>query len=287
LLTPQIQSIVDRVPAWQDAHEIAVERQPGGWTNENYTLTVDGARYVLRIGGANTADLGIDRRTERDAMLAASAAGIAPEVVLFALPEGTLITKFIDGHKWTPAEFRTAAVIRHVAPTLKQVHALAPISGTFSPYRDIEQRLQVAQERGTPLPEHVDRFLDKMYQIERARANAPQVLCHNDPFHTNFLYDGRARLLDWEFAGMGDAFYDLASACHGCAREQKVLLLECYFGEATQAALETLEQMWFVVAFWNGTWALLQKGNPHADFDYAAMIEGVFGRMAQRLDRES
>jgi thiamine kinase-like enzyme len=128
--------------------------------------------------------------------------------------------------------------------------------------------------------------LDKTRQIERERADAPLVLCHNDPFPTNFLDDGRVRLLDWEFAGMGDPFYDLASACHGCTLEQKALLLECYFGQATASALETLEQMWFIVAFWNVTWALLQIGNPHADFDYARMIENVFGQMTQRLDQK-
>ena len=68
---PEIQTIIDQVPSWQNAQEITVERQPGGWTNANYLLTVDGTRYVLRIGGANTAQLGIDRRTEREAILAA------------------------------------------------------------------------------------------------------------------------------------------------------------------------------------------------------------------------
>jgi len=238
---------------------------------------------VLRIGGANTAQLGIDRRTERDAVLAASAAGIAPEVVLFTLPEGYMVTRFIDGHKWTPDEFRIPAVIRRVAATMRQVHALPPISGAFSPYRDIEQRLRVAGERGATMPDHLDRCLDKMYQVERERARAPLALCHNDPFQTNFLYDGRVHLLDWEFAGMGDVFYDLASVCHIFAPEQKALLLECYFSEVTSSALETLEQMWFIVAFWNATWALLQIGNPHADVDYTQMVENIFAGMAKRL----
>jgi thiamine kinase-like enzyme len=91
-------------------------------------------------------------------------------------------------------------------------------------------------------------------------------------------------LLDWEFAGMGDLYYDLASVAHFFAPEQKALLLEAYFGKATSKALDILEQMWFVVAFWNGAWALLQIGNPNADFDYRKMVENVFGRMEQRLD---
>jgi thiamine kinase-like enzyme len=170
---------------------------------------------------------------------------------------------------------------------MKRIHSLPPIAGRFSPYCDIEQRLQVAQERGVTLPDHVDRCLDRMYEIERRRADAPQVLCHNDPFPNNFLDAGPVLLLDWEFAGMGDLFYDLASVCHFFAPEQKALLLEAYFGEVTADAMETLEQMWFIVAFWNGAWALLQTGNPNAEFDYGRMVQNVFGRMAQHLDQVS
>jgi aminoglycoside phosphotransferase (APT) family kinase protein len=50
-LTPIVQEIIARVPAWQDARSIAVEPQKGGLTNENYLLTVDGERFVLRVSG--------------------------------------------------------------------------------------------------------------------------------------------------------------------------------------------------------------------------------------------
>jgi thiamine kinase-like enzyme len=195
-----------------------------------------------------------------------------------------MITRFVQGHEWTTEEFRTPSVIRRVASVMRKVHTLPPIAGTFSPYRDIEQRLLAARRRGAPLPEHVDRCLEEMYRIERQRARVRQVFCHNDPFPNNFLDAGRVLLLDWEFAGMGDLFYDLASVCHFFAPEQKALLLESYFGEATPDAMAALEQMWFVVAFWNAAWALLQIDNPNADFDYARMVENVFGRMVQRLD---
>ena len=240
--------------------------------------------FCARVGGNNTTQLGINRLTERDAVLAASTAGIAPEVILFTLPEGHMITRFIEGREWTTDEFREPDVIRRVAQTMKRVHALPSISGTFSPYRDIEQRLKVAGERGVALPEPMDQFLNRMYQIERQRAAAPTwALCHNDPFPNNFIDDGRVRLLDWEFAGMGDLFYDLASVCHFFGPQQKSYFVECYFDEVTENALETLEEMWFIVSFWNGAWALLQIGNPHADFDYTAMVKNVFAGMARRL----
>ena len=55
--------------------------------------------FVLRIGGSNTVQLGINRCTERDAIVAASQVGIAPEVMLFTLPEGHLVTRFVQGRE--------------------------------------------------------------------------------------------------------------------------------------------------------------------------------------------
>jgi aminoglycoside phosphotransferase (APT) family kinase protein len=87
-MDPLIRSIMTQIPAWQKAHQITVEPQKGGLTNANYLLAVDGERFVLRLSGNNTAQLGIHRQTERDALMTAENARIAPEVVLFALPEG-------------------------------------------------------------------------------------------------------------------------------------------------------------------------------------------------------
>ena len=289
-MNPTIQSIIAQIPAWSQARigaaarRITVEPRKGGLTNANYLLTVDGERFVLRLSGDNTAQLGINRETELDALMAASSAGIAPQVVLFTLPEGHLVTRFVEGHEWTVEEFKAPDVIRRVAATLRRVHALPPIEGAFSPYRDVEQRLAIARTRNVDLPERLDALLERLYAIERERAEESSLkLCHNDPFHNNFIDDGNVYLFDWEFAGMGDIFFDLASACHFGTAEQKDYLLECYFGEVTQDARHTLEQMWYVVAFWNAAWALLQIGNPHADFDYTGMARRVFARMAARI----
>ena len=36
--------------------------------------------------------------------------------------------------------------------------------------------------------------------------------CHNDLLSANFLHDGeRVRILDWEYAGMGDRYFDLGN----------------------------------------------------------------------------
>ena len=85
--------------------QVRVTSLSGGITNHNFRVDVEGESFVLRMGGAETELLGIDRRTEREANHRAFEVGIAPHVVGFAEPEGWLVTRFIRvpivGH--TPA----------------------------------------------------------------------------------------------------------------------------------------------------------------------------------------
>ena len=51
-------------------------------------------------------------------------------------------------------------------------------------------------------------------RIEGALLAAPIELrpCHNDLLNANFIDDGaRIRIIDWEYAGMGDPFFDLGN----------------------------------------------------------------------------
>ena len=69
-----------------------------------------------------------------------------------------------------------------------------------------------------------------------ARAGADLVPCHNDLLNANFILEGeRLWLVDWEYAGMGDRFFDLAnfSINHELDDDENAALLEAYFGERT------------------------------------------------------
>jgi len=54
-----VQLIIARVPAWQGARDVQIERI-AGLTNENYRVSVDGERFALRISGRNT-ERSVDR----------------------------------------------------------------------------------------------------------------------------------------------------------------------------------------------------------------------------------
>ena len=55
--------------------------------------------------------------------------------------------------------------------------------------------------------------------------------CHNDLLNANFIDDGdRLRIVDWEYAGMGDPFFDLGnfSVNHGLSLDEDLVLLAAY-----------------------------------------------------------
>jgi thiamine kinase-like enzyme len=279
---PEAEEIIAQISAWSSARTITIEPQAGGKTNRNYLVRVDGEKFVLRIGGENAAAIGIRRATECAAIRAAASIGVAPEVVAFLLPAGHLITRFIEGKEWSVEDFKQPRVIKRVAETLRAVHQLPPIEGVFDPYADIEQRIATAKERGLDLPSRLEEFLARMNTIRAQRQKSlggSLALCHNDPWNNNFIDDGTVRLLDWEFAGMGDPFFDLASSAVVYSGEEKSAFLSAYFGEERPGALEELEQMIFIVMLWNATWALMQVGAGDPDVDYMGMAQHIFGRL--------
>jgi 3-hydroxyisobutyrate dehydrogenase-like beta-hydroxyacid dehydrogenase len=74
MMDPEIAAVISQIPAWAGANELLIE-PARGLTNRNYLATVDGARYLVRLGGSNAGHLGIDRESELAALQAASSAG--------------------------------------------------------------------------------------------------------------------------------------------------------------------------------------------------------------------
>ena len=83
----------------------------GGITNRNFRVTLDDGDVVLRIGGKDTALLGIDRQVEHAASRAAADAGLGPAVVMFVEPEGYLVTRYVAGGPLPVEEVRTPVTL--------------------------------------------------------------------------------------------------------------------------------------------------------------------------------
>jgi len=274
-----VEAIVARI--WP-GEEARVEVLGGGITDHNVRIDVAGGTYVLRVGGRDAALLGIDRAVEYEAALAAAAVGIGPEVIQFVEPEGYLVTRYIEGEIVPPERIREPDSIRRVARALRAVHNGPPLPARFISFRVVEDYRTVAFAHGAEVPSRYAWAHQVARRVERARGAFPERPCHNDLINANLIDDGtRIRIVDWEYAGMGDVFFDLAnfSVNNGLEREERQALLEAYFGTVRPADERALQLMVFMSDFREAMWAVVQGAVSQLDFDFATYTAEHVERM--------
>ena len=205
-------------------------------------MTVDGERFVLRIPGADTDLLGIDRANEYRAASAAADAGVGPEVVAFLPDDGNVfVTRFVPGDPHPGGGSAPRGRAGSGGPL-----ACARSTAARRSRRASRCSASSRTTRGSPptgasrVPPAYDDAAAIAGRIEAAfsRAPAPLTTCHDDLLNANFLLDGdHVWIVDYEYAGMGDPFFDLAnlSVNNGLDAQSQELLLRHYFGEVRDA----------------------------------------------------
>ncbi|TAN34633.1 hypothetical protein EPN29_02430 [bacterium] len=271
---------VERLWPGRPARVLALD---GGITNRNYKVDFEGESYVLRMGGLRTELLGIDRAVEHAASLRADEIGVGPSVVAFVQPEGWLVTRFIDGRRLAPEEIRTPEILLRVAGALRKVHGAAAIPGRFDAHAVVDEYRVRAQAYEVTIPDAFAAARETAERIRRARGPQPLVPCHNDLLNANFLDDGEIRIVDWEYAGMGDRFFDLAnlSVNHDFEIADDRALLSCYFGVERPSDLAALRLMRFMSDFREAMWGVLQSGISELDFDFTGYAAKHFERLGR------
>ena len=274
-----IEAVVERV--WPGA-EPEVEPLGGGITNHNFKVAVGDEEFVLRIGGKDTELLGIERDVEHAASRAAAELGVGPEVVRFLEPEGYLVTRFVEGREIPLEEMRVPARIDQAAESLRRFHDGPPIPGRFDSFRVVEAYGETAERHGVQIPDDYGWAKEQADEIERARGGADLVPCHNDLLNANFILEGeRLWLVDWEYAGMGDRFFDLAnfSINHELDEDENETLLTAYAGEVRAEDARALRLMRFMSDFREAMWGVVQQGISELDFDFRAYASEHFERL--------
>jgi thiamine kinase-like enzyme len=203
--------------------------------------------------------------------------------VAFVEPEGWLVTRIIEGRGVPPEEIRTPQGIRRVAGVLKKVHGADAIPGRFDAHIVVEEYRREAIAHGVTIPPEFDHALRAAEQIRAARGLQPLVPCHNDLLNANFLDDGELRIVDWEYAGMGDRFFDLAnlSINHDFGLDEDRILLAAYFGAERPADLASVRLMRVMSDFREAMWGVLQSGISELDFDFTEYATKHFNRLLQ------
>jgi thiamine kinase-like enzyme len=288
-LYDHLTAALQRVPETAD-RALTLTPLSGGITNRNFLITVEGGadRYAIRVAGNDTHLLGISREVEHAATVAAAGVGVGPEVVAFIRPEGYLVTRFIIGTPVSLEEVHRPETLTRVADSIRRIHGGPAIPGLFVPLRVAEAYLALATSRGVPAPRGWAEAHAAGRRIERALLDAPLPLqpCHNDLLNANFIDDQeRIRIVDWEYAGMGDPFFDLGnfSINHELTPDEDAFLLAAYdqTDAPDTARLARLTLMRVVSDFREAMWGVLQQGISTLDVDFVAYADEHFDRLAR------
>jgi thiamine kinase-like enzyme len=286
---PELTEVVARVTALLGPRQGSVVQLEGGITNRNFRVNFGGTDYVVRLPGKRTEILGINRIAECIANKAAAKLGMAPGVAAMFEEPACLVTMFVGGREMTADEVREPDVLAEIAHDLRRLHdSEIDLPTGFDAFRLVEEYAQSGREHGSEPPEGYDDALKVAHTIEKAVADAPThepVPAHNDLLTANFLRDGdRIQLIDWEYAGMGDRWFDLGNFAvnNELDDDQETALLEAYFGEPPDERRHaTLKLFRFMSDFREAMWGVVQRGVSELDFDYGEYTKKHFDRLEE------
>jgi thiamine kinase-like enzyme len=214
------------------AHAV-FEHVPDGLSNHGWRVRSERLDCFVRLAREGTHELGADHRAECFVLHEVARAGIAPPVVRCDPAQQLLVTRWIESQP-TGGTLRRGSGSRRlaaVAARLVELHRLAPPRATRSVdfARQASQLERAAQLQGSDAPLQATATA-AFAALAATRENA--VLCHHDLHARNLLFApaGQLWLIDWEYAGLNDPVYDLASYArqHDLPAAQRQRLLQAY-----------------------------------------------------------
>lgn len=283
------------VPFFAGVKREAVEIEPlGSLTNMTYKITVGRTSYALRLPGHDTWEY-IDRVAEEHNSKIASAAGIGADILYSDARNGTVVSRFIEGDAMDAAWLNEdAEALARVARTIKKVHGLGrSFRFRFDVFGMIERCRHLLYELGHPLPAGYGKVEHSMKAAQRALEASPVSLvpCHNDPWPNNFIdAEDRIYLIDWEFSGMNDPFWDLShlSTEAEFGPEQDRTMVETYCDVVAPEKLYSRLEIYKALGdlLWS-LWGLIQHANDNPLDDFFTYAQERFGRCEERMDAPS
>jgi len=285
-----IEEVVEKIPNWKDK-VVDVTPLSGGLTNSNFKVEVDGTPYFVRVPGASTELLAIDRNNEYHNTKAAAEAGVAPKIV-FHLPEyNVMVIEFLNGQTMSKDSLNQPGMPTRMAQAIKRLNAGPRFLLDFNMFRLTEYYLSLCKERNIKIP---DGYLDRtvtVAQIEKAMSvnPLPTVPCNNDLLAENYIDDGRQLwLIDYEYSGNNDPAFELGNTCQEMQFNDAQIAEVCsaYFGEASADKIARMKLNMIMSDVGWGLWAAIQAKISTIDFDFWGWAMERWGRAEEKMDSE-
>lgn len=280
--------IIARVNALLHIHDASiVKRLEGGMSNYTYVVMAQGKKYTYRVPG-KYAERFVNREDEWENIQRVAPLGLNNVTTYVELLSGEKLAEYVEGTIMSDTDvisYNTLSV-----QALKKLHSSNIKFKDYNAFGRLTDDEHYCHEMGYHHPDEYSTLRAKLELLRQRHADVPMVPCHCDYQPTNLVINGdRLYVLDWEFAGMNDPFYDIA--CYGNAGFDKALsLLECYVGhKPTKEELQRLSfhrafqcLQWYNVAIFKDLVGLSNDLN----MDFHAVAQMFLGMAKDLLDFE-
>ena len=237
--------IVARVNAlMQSQNAKIVMRLEGGMSNYTYVVECNGKKYTYRVPG-KFAEKFVDRVEEWENIQEVNRLGLNNITEYVEVRSGEKLAEYVEGTIMSTTD--VVSYNEMSVKALKQIHNSNLKFRDYNAFGRLDNDERYCLETGYVFPQEYLDLRKRLDSLRAAHANVPKVPCHCDYQPTNLVINGdKLYVLDWEFAGMNDPFYDIA--CYGNVGFDKALaLLEAYVGH--KPTKEELQRLYFHRAF--------------------------------------
>jgi len=285
-----IDEVVAKIPDWEEK-DVSIQPLSGGLTNSNFKVEVDGMPYFVRVPGASTELLAINRDNEVHNSRAAFVAGVGPKVI-YHLPEyDVMVLEFLHGKTMSKDDLNEPGQPTRMAQSIKKLNEGPRFLLDFNMFSLTEYYLGLCKERSIKIPEgYLDR-VSTIGRIEKAMSMnpLPTVPCNNDLLAENYIHDGKQLwLIDYEYSGNNDPTFELGNTCQEMQFNDEQIAEVCaaYFGEAKQNMIARMKLNMIMSDVGWGLWAAIQAKISTIDFDFWGWATERWGRAVEKMDSD-
>ncbi len=262
--------LIEQLPIWTG--QIDIINLKGGLTNNNYLVTDNSHKFVVRLG-ADILEHHILRSNELISTKAAYEAGIGPKVIYNSL--GVLVIEYIESKTLSPKEVRQN--IDKIIPLIKKTHHEIPKklfgpAAIFWVFHIIRNYINFLKNNQSSYTSILDKLTLNNDILEKASSPYQIVFGHNDLLPSNFLNDGsKIWLIDWEYSGFNSPLFDLGGIAsnNDFSYDEEIYLLENYYEKKIDSELIIKYNAMKCSSLLRETlWSMVSELTSKIDFDY-------------------
>jgi len=225
-----MEDAIREVASFAGVNGVRVSRRlSSGTVSERWLLETDDGLMVATVDHPLAESLLLDRPFQMDVLKHIFGTGLAPEPIARCAAQKVFLLRYIPGRSLESAHFCQHNTLAELAGVLRQLHTLEVQN--FPETNSLLDKIN-GYASFANAPEIAALQSEAEILLRSGYAGQDVALCHNDVNHGNVIDGNGLSLIDWDYAALGDPYFDLATVIkfHDLNQAAANSFLDAYFG---------------------------------------------------------